>query len=230
MCVSKQVLRCFIYHQQQVLVTSFGCCSEISVSPPSTTSDSSSNLAGSMAMRWLSDHFLRLHPYDNTSSRVSLHVPGQWNLSRSSDNIRATPGWPCWQCTKASRSGTRQFGIASTDVFRVNTPTRSHTSHSKLCGYLPSIYSVPNLSTHLALHVPPTSQHSPDLAQYRVFFSDSRPSEEHPVTTAWHVRSLTILTVVRDVPTLPRRSKIVPCLVMRSHCLGRLTYRMSGIR
>ena len=120
----------------------------------SSTSHGSRNLAGNMAMRWLRGHFLRLHPHDNTSSRVSLCIPGQWNLSRSSDNVRATPGWPCWQYTKASRSGTKLCGTASSDVFLANTPTRSHSSHSKF--WSPNnTYSAPHLSTPHAPSCPP---------------------------------------------------------------------------
>ena len=49
---------------------------------PSNTSHGSRNLAGSMVIRWLRGGFLRLQPHDKTYSRASLHMPGQWNVSR----------------------------------------------------------------------------------------------------------------------------------------------------
>ena len=71
----------------------------------------------------------------------------QWNLSHISGNVRASHGWPCWQCTEARRSGTRHCGTASTGVFLANTP-----SHS---GRISNTYSARHLSTPLAPSCPP---------------------------------------------------------------------------
>ena len=168
----------------------------------SSTSHGSRNLAGNMAMRWLRERFLRPPLHDNTLSRGSLHIPGLWNLSRSSENVRATPGWPCWQCTKASRSGTRYCGTASTDVFLTNTPTRSHSSHSKLWSSTKYLFSSASVNPSCS-SCPPDYQALAWPCPIPGLLPASRPNDEHIVTTGRHVRSPAILTVVGDVPNLP---------------------------
>ena len=97
----------------------------------SSTSQGSKKSTSSMAIRWVRGRFLLVHPHDKTCSRVSLHISGQWNLSRSSVKVRATPGCPCWQRTKGSRPDTKPRSIADTDVSWSNIKTSSHSSHSR---------------------------------------------------------------------------------------------------
>lgn len=121
----------------------------------SSTFHGFSNLGGSIGICWLRDPFQRLHPHDNTYSRVSLHMLGQWNQSRNNDIVLATPGCLCWQCMciKASRSCTRPFGTASADVHN-NVPLRSISSHKRLwvsirCLYMPASVKPFGLGTSL---------------------------------------------------------------------------------
>ena len=78
----------------------------------SKTSHGSKYLAGSIAMRWLRDRFLRGHPQDKTYALESLHIPGQWKRSRSSENVLPTLGCLLWQFTKPSEFGTKPRGTA----------------------------------------------------------------------------------------------------------------------
>ena len=98
----------------------------------SSTSHGSRNLAGNTANCWLRERFLRLQPHDRSYSRASLHMSRQWNRSLNNANALATPGCPCWQCIRASRSDTRQLGIASTNVRLTNGALRSISSHRRL--------------------------------------------------------------------------------------------------
>ena len=117
----------------------------------SSTSNGSRNLDGSIANCCLRDRFLRPHPHNRTYSRASLHMPGQWNRSRNNANVLTTPGCPCWQCIRASRSDTRQLGIANTDVRLTNVALRSISSHRRL-----------RSSIRYPLKLP-SSNHSPPL-------------------------------------------------------------------
>ena len=112
----------------------------------SNTSHGSRNLAGSMAMRGYVTAFC-VCTRTTTRNLAYPYTFDQWNLSHISGNVRASHGWPCWQCTEARRSGTRHCGTASTGVFLANTP-----SHS---GRISNTYSARHLSTPLAPSCPP---------------------------------------------------------------------------
>ena len=55
------------------------------------------------------------HTIEGTPARLYTCLASV-NRSRNNANVLATPGCPWWQCIRASRSDTRQLGIASTDV------------------------------------------------------------------------------------------------------------------
>ena len=97
----------------------------------SKTSHGSRYLADSIAMRWLRDHFLRRHPLDKIYSLESLHIPGQWKRSRSSENVLPTLGCLLWQFTKPSEFGTKPRGTARTNVRLARIPRCSNLYHSR---------------------------------------------------------------------------------------------------
>ena len=97
----------------------------------SNTSHGSRYLAGDTTRRWLHDRFLRRHPRHKTYSFASLHIPGQWKWSRSSDSVLLTPGCPCWQWTKASKSATERRDTAGTIVRLSKIPRVSSSYQTK---------------------------------------------------------------------------------------------------
>ena len=149
----------------------------------SKTSHGSRYLADSIAMRWLRDHFLRRHPLDKIYSLESLHIPGQWKRSRSSENVLSTPGCPCstpgcpcWQCTKESKSATKPRGTARTDMRLARIPRRSNSYHTRPWSsrrYLATSFS-PNLPLPVVPPSPPIA--SLTLPRSESFFcSRTRP-------------------------------------------------------
>ena len=71
------------------------------------------------------------HTIEGTPARLYTCLASV-NRSRNNANVLATPGCPWWQCIRASRSDTRQLGIASTDVRLTNVALRSISSHRRL--------------------------------------------------------------------------------------------------
>ena len=65
-------------------------------------------------IRWLRYRVLPLPPHDNTRLPAYPYtfLPGRWNLSRSSDSVRATPARPCWQRSNPLSTADHFFGTS----------------------------------------------------------------------------------------------------------------------